>query len=45
VGAILNNELFKRFNALVEGSELAAAERGAVRDMVIDAFTETMHED
>jgi len=45
VGAILNNELFKRFNALVEGSELALAERGAVRDMVIDASTETMHED
>ena len=44
MGAILDNELFKRFNVILGESELGAPEREAVRDMVIDAFTEAMHE-
>lgn len=45
VGAILENELFKRFNAILGETELGAPEREAVREMVIDAFAEAMHED
>jgi DNA repair exonuclease SbcCD nuclease subunit len=45
VSAILDNELFRRFNARLEETDLSARDRDALRDMVIDAFTETMHED
>ncbi len=45
VSAIMDNELFKRFNERLDVSELSAPDRETLRDMVIDAFTETMHED
>jgi DNA repair exonuclease SbcCD nuclease subunit len=44
VGAILDHELFKRFNARLEDSPVPLEDRETMRAMVIDAFTETLHE-
>ena len=45
VGAILQNELFKRVNDHLDSEDMTDEHRTAVRDMVIDALTETLHED
>jgi DNA repair exonuclease SbcCD nuclease subunit len=45
VSAILDNELFKRFRTRLHDSEPPPRNLEKLQDMVIDAFTETMHED
>lgn len=45
VSSILDNELFKRFRERLDDSELSPQNRETIQDMVIDAFTETIHED
>lgn len=45
VGEILHHGLFERVNAHLRTSEMADERREAVREMVIDAMTETIHAD
>lgn len=45
VGDILHHELFKRVDEHLRAAELGDEHREAVREMVIDAMTETIHAD
>lgn len=45
VGDILQNELFKRIEDRLNAMETTEEQREAVRNMVIDALTETIHAD
>jgi exonuclease SbcD len=45
VGAILQHELFRRVNRKLESIDVPDGEKQAIRDMVIDALTETIHAD
>lgn len=45
VSAVMENELFKTFAARLQESGLTPELKSTVRDMVIDAMMETMHED
>ena len=44
-GEIMRNELFKRLNERLNATEMSGEDRTAVREMVIDALTETIHAD
>jgi exonuclease SbcD len=45
VGEILHNEMFRRISDQLDAAEMSGDHREAVREMVIDAMTETMHAD
>jgi DNA repair exonuclease SbcCD nuclease subunit len=45
VSAILQNEMFKRINDHINSGDIPDEHREAVRNMVIDALTETIHAD
>ena len=45
VGDILHHELFRRDNQHLTAAELSDENRSAIREMVIDAMTETIHAD
>jgi DNA repair exonuclease SbcCD nuclease subunit len=45
VGAILRNEMFKRINDHLDSEDMTDEHRTTVRNMVIDALTETLHAD
>jgi DNA repair exonuclease SbcCD nuclease subunit len=45
VGDILQHELFRRINEQLRTSEAGDEHTGAIREMVIDALTETIHAD
>jgi exonuclease SbcD len=45
IGAVLGNELYKRFNRKLEGSDLVDDRRSAVRQLVIEGMMEALHAD
>ena len=45
IGDILHHELFRRVNQHLMAAEMSDENRDAVREMVIDAMTETIHAD
>jgi len=45
VGDILHNELFRRINERLNADDIPDASKEAVREMVIDAMSETIHAD
>ena len=45
VGEILQHELFLRVNEQLNQVEMTDEQRDAVREMVIDSMTETLHAD
>ncbi len=45
VGEILQNDIYKRFAARLEATDLPDERKADVRDLVFDAFSEAMHAD